>query len=179
MDAHEINKMEKKWQAKWESEKVYESEPDGETKTAVGGKTKKPGKKKYITAAFPYPNSPQHIGHARTYSTTDIYARYWMLNGYNVLFPMAFHVTGTPILAMAKRIADKDEEVLSIFERIYGIDRKTAATLTEPNALVTHFSKEIEAGMKEMGYAIDWRRKFYSFDKKFNKFIEWQFKKLK
>jgi len=164
------NDLEKKWQDKWEKEKAYESDPV---------KSKKDKKKKYITAAFPYPNSPQHIGHARTYSTTDIYARYWRLRGYNVLFPMAFHVTGTPILAMAKRIEAKDEEVLSVFERIYGIDRKTAATLTEPNALVTYFSREIEAGMKEMGYAIDWRRKFYSFDKNFNKFIEWQFKKLK
>lgn len=168
------NDLEKKWQEKWENEKAYESDPIVKGKETAKGK-----KKKYITAAFPYPNSPQHIGHARTYSTTDIYARYWRLRGYNVLFPMAFHVTGTPILAMAKRIEAKDEEVLSVFERIYGIDRSTAAKLTEPNALVTYFSKEIEAGMKEMGYAIDWRRKFYSFDKKFNKFIEWQFKKLK
>jgi leucyl-tRNA synthetase len=168
------NDLEKKWQERWEKEKAYESDP---VKVKEKGKGEK--KKKFITAAFPYPNSPQHIGHARTYSTTDIYARYWRLRGYNVLFPMAFHVTGTPILAMAKRIEAKDEEVLSVFERIYGIDRKTAATLTEPNALVTYFSKEIEAGMKEMGYAIDWRRKFYSFDAKFNRFIEWQFMKLK
>ena len=33
--------------------------------------------------------------------------------------------------------------------------------------------------MKEMGYSIDWRRKFYSYDPKFNKFIQWQFRKLK
>jgi leucyl-tRNA synthetase len=163
----DTNAMEKKWQEKWVEAKVYDPNPE------------KGREKKYITAAFPYPNSPQHIGHARTYTTTDIYARYWRLRGYNVLFPMAFHVTGTPILAMAKRIEAKDEEVLTVFENIYDISRKTAATLTEPTALVTHFSKEIEAGMKEMGYAIDWRRKFYSFDLKFNKFIEWQFKKLK
>lgn len=158
--------IEKKWSKRWAEEKVFEAEPNGKKK------------KKYITAAFPYPNSPQHIGHGRTYTTTDIYARYLRLKGYNVLFPMAFHVTGTPIIAMAKRIADKDEDVLSVFERIYGIDRKTAATLTHPKDLVTYFSKEIELGMKEMGYSIDWRRKFYSFDVIFNKFIEWQFKKL-
>ncbi|MFH1520887.1 MAG: leucine--tRNA ligase [Candidatus Micrarchaeota archaeon] len=158
--------IEKKWSKRWAEEKVFEVEPTEKKE------------KKYITAAFPYPNSPQHIGHGRTYTTTDIYARYLRLKGYNVLFPMAFHVTGTPIIAMAKRIADKDEDVLSVFEKIYGIDRKTAATLTKPEDLVTYFSKEIELGMKEMGYSIDWRRKFYSFDKFFNKFIEWQFKKL-
>ena len=117
----DINSLDKKWQMEWEREKVYEADPK------IGKKETKKGKKesadtekkktenaeqhkKYITAAFPYPNSPQHIGHARTYTTTDIYARYWRLRGYNVLFPMAFHVTGTPILAMARRIAEKDEE---------------------------------------------------------------------
>ena len=147
--------------------KAFEVDPDAKKE------------KKYLTAAFPYPNSPQHIGHARTYTTTDIYARYLRLKGYNVLFPMAFHVTGTPILAMAKRIAKKDKEVLSVFENIYKIPPKTAESLTDPTALVTYFSKEIEEGMKEMGFSIDWRRKFYSYDEKFNKFIQWQFRKLK
>ncbi|MCX6774377.1 MAG: leucine--tRNA ligase [Candidatus Micrarchaeota archaeon] len=137
------------------------------------------GEKKFITAAFPYPNSPQHIGHGRTYTITDIYARYLRMKGYNVLFPMAFHVTGTPILAMADRIREKDEELLDIFERIYHISRKESEKLTDPKDLVMYFSKEIEQGMNEIGLMIDWRRKFYSFDVHFNKFIEWQFRKLK
>jgi len=32
--------------------------------------------------------------------------------------------------------------------------------------------------MKEMGYSIDWRRKFYSYDPQFNKFIQWHFAAL-
>ncbi|MFH2106120.1 MAG: leucine--tRNA ligase [Candidatus Micrarchaeota archaeon] len=159
-------KIEEKWAKKWNAENVYNPEP-----------SKK--EKKMITAAFPYPNSPQHIGHGRTYTTADIYARFLRMKGYCTLFPMGFHVTGTPIIAMAKRIADKDEEVLSVFENIYGIDRKTAAKLTKPEDLVMYFSKEIEVGMHEMGYSIDWRRKFYSSDKKFNRFIQWQFRRLK
>ena len=157
--------IEQKWQKIWAEKKIFESNPNEL-------------EKKFVTAAFPYPNSPQHIGHARTYTTADIYARYLRLKGYNVLFPMGFHVTGTPILAMAKRIGAKDEDVLSVFEKIYGISREKSATLAEPRALVTHFSKEIEEGMKEMGFSIDWRRKFYSYDEKFNKFIQWQFRRL-
>lgn len=157
--------IEKKWQTIWSSKKVFESDPNEL-------------EKKFITAAFPYPNSPQHIGHARTYTTADIYARYLRLKGYNVLFPMGFHVTGTPILAMAKRIGAKDEDVLSVFEKIYGISRSEASSLSDPKTLVSHFSKEIEEGMKEMGFSIDWRRKFYSYDEKFNKFIQWQFRRL-
>ncbi|MEM4707193.1 MAG: leucine--tRNA ligase [Candidatus Anstonellales archaeon] len=158
--------VEKRWCDEWEKEKVFEANV-----------SKK--EKKFITAAFPYPNSPQHIGHARTYTTTDIYARYLRLLGFNVLFPMGFHVTGTPILAMAERIKEGDREILEIFEKIYGIPPEKAKSLTKPEDLVMYFSKEIETGMREMGFSIDWRRKFYTFDKHFNKFIEWQFRKLK
>ncbi|MEM3399655.1 MAG: leucine--tRNA ligase [Candidatus Micrarchaeia archaeon] len=157
--------IERKWQERWQRAGVFESNP-------------KEIKKFYLTAAFPYPNSPQHIGHARTYTTTDVYARYMRLKGFNVLFPMAFHVTGTPILAMAKRIAAKDSEILDVFEQIYKIPRSVAESLKDPVELVMFFSREIEAGMKEMGFSIDWRRKFYTFDKPFNAFIQWQFRKL-
>lgn len=160
-----MREIDEKWQAKWTENAIFQPQ---------AGK----GEKFYLTAAFPYPNSPQHIGHGRTYTTTDIYARYMRMKGKSVLFPMGFHVTGTPILAMAKRIAEKDEEILSIFETVYGIPRATSATLTEPKELVAYFSREIEAGMKEMGYSIDWRRKFYSYDAAFNRFIEWHFAKL-
>ena len=160
-----MHDLDVKWQKKWADDAVFQ--PKAGT-----------GPKFYLTAAFPYPNSPQHIGHGRTYTTTDIYARYMRMRGKNVLFPMGFHVTGTPILAMAKRIGEKDEEILSIFEKIYGISRETSAGLTDPKELVAYFSREIEAGMKEMGYSIDWRRKFYSYDAQFNNFIEWHFAKL-
>jgi leucyl-tRNA synthetase len=160
-----MHSLDEKWQKKWAEAGVFEPK---------GGE----GEKFFLTAAFPYPNSPQHIGHGRTYTTTDIYARYMRMRGKSVLFPMAFHVTGTPILAMAKRIAEKDEEILGIFEKVYGIPRKTSESLTDPRDLVAYFSREIEAGMLEMGYSIDWRRKFYSYDPQFNRFIEWHFDKL-
>ncbi len=159
--------IEEKWRAAWEAEAIFQPNPSPAAK------------KFYLTAAFPYPNSPQHIGHGRTYTTTDIYGRFKRMQGYNVLFPMGFHVTGTPILGMAKRIEARDQEILDIFEQIYNIPPETALGLTDPKQLVTYFSKEIEEGMKEMGYSIDWRRKFYTYDIRFNKFIQWQFKKLK
>ena len=163
----DFSTVEAKWRQNWEEAQLFEAVPAGEME------------KFYLTAAFPYPNSPQHIGHGRTYTTTDVYARYMRMRGRNVLFPMGFHVTGTPIIAMAKRIAERDPELMKIFRDIYGIPDETTATLTDPVSLVSHFSKEIEAGMREMGYSIDWRRTFRSLDPMFNKFIQWQFKKLK
>ncbi|MFH1286009.1 MAG: leucine--tRNA ligase [Candidatus Micrarchaeota archaeon] len=162
----EFLEIEKKWQAKWEKEKVFESNPSAQ-------------KKFYLTAAFPYPNSPQHIGHARTYTTTDSYARFKRMSGFNVLLPMGFHVTGTPILGMAKRLEARDKEIMDIFTNIYKVPESKLRELTKPEPLVAYFSAEIEQGMKEMGFSIDWRRKFYSYDKIFNAFITWQFEKLK
>ncbi len=163
----EPSAIEEKWSRRWAEARAFEADPD-------------PSRgKRYITAAFPYPNSPQHIGHGRTYTTSDIYARYLRLKGHNVLFPMAFHVTGTPIIAMAKRIAAREKDVLDVFENIYAIPPAKAESLSEPRALVAYFSDEIERGMKEIGYSIDWRRKFYSYDERFNRFIQWQFRKLK
>jgi len=182
LPAQNMQEMDRKWQAKWAQARLFEPEA-GAGHEVAGSAAKQAGEgstpKFYLTAAFPYPNSPQHIGHGRTYTTTDIYARYMRMRGKNVLFPMGFHVTGTPILAMAKRIGEGDREILEIFENVYGIPRATSEKLTDPKELVAYFSREIEQGMKEMGYSIDWRRKFYSYDAQFNKFIQWQFAKLK
>ena len=163
----EFRSIEEKWQRRWAEGRIFEADPIESRK------------KFFLTAAFPYPNSPQHIGHARTYTTTDVYARYMRMRGYNVLFPMGFHVTGTPVLAMAKRVAARDPELLEIFEKIYRIPPDIISTLNEPRRLVEYFAKEIELGMREMGFSIDWRRKFYTYDKAFNAFIRWQFEKLK
>ncbi len=76
------NIIEKKWLDYWRINKVNESDVNN---------TKK---KFFITVAYPYPNSPQHIGHGRTYTLADVHARFYKLKGYNVLFPMGFHYTG-------------------------------------------------------------------------------------
>ncbi len=160
----EYNEITKKWNSELLENAVADVDKDRE--------------KFFLAPAFPYPNSPQHIGHGRTYTTTDIYCRYQRLLGKNVLFPMGFHVTGTPIIAMAKRLKERDREIIDVFTRIYEIPYDALTNLEDPESLVMYFSKEIEEGMKEMCYSIDWRRKFYSFDSHFNRFIEWQFKKL-
>ncbi|RMF31041.1 MAG: leucine--tRNA ligase, partial [Candidatus Nitrosothermus koennekii] len=135
--------------------------------------------KYFITVAYPYTNSPQHIGHGRTYTLTDIHARYMRMKGYNVLFPMGFHYTGTPILAMAKRVADNDQELINAFINIYKVPRDEIEKFRDPIEIARYFHKEIKQGMIEMGYSIDWRREFTTIDKLYSRFIEWQFRKLR
>ena len=78
------NDIEIKWRAKWAETREFEIEPDSR-------------KKKFVTVAYPYPNSPQHIGHGRTYTLADVHASFLRMNGFNTLFPMGFHYTGTQI----------------------------------------------------------------------------------
>ncbi|MBR9701924.1 class I tRNA ligase family protein [Candidatus Pacearchaeota archaeon] len=77
--------IEKKWQKKWEKEKVFK---------VKGDKSKK---KFYIMEMFPYPSAlGLHLGHALNYTIGDILARFKRMNGFNVLYPMGFDSLGLP-----------------------------------------------------------------------------------
>lgn len=162
----DLKSIDDKWRQRWEDLGIYHADPD-------------PGKKKYfVTVAYPYPNSPQHVGHGRTYTLADIHARYMRMKGYNVLFPMGFHYTGTPILAMSKRVASRDEDLIETFERIYHVSRDQISRFVKPIEIAQFFHNEIKQGMMEMGYSIDWRREFTTIDNVYSRFISWQFKTL-
>ncbi len=158
--------LEEKWRRKWEEEKYFETDPNNK-------------KKFFVTVAYPYPNSPQHVGHGRTYTLADVHARFMRMQGYNVLFPMGFHYTGTPILGMARRVQDNDLKLLETFRTLYKVPDDKIREFTEPVKIADYFHQEIKTGMIEMGYSIDWRREFTTIDPVYSKFIEWQFGKLK
>ncbi|HSB57462.1 MAG TPA: leucine--tRNA ligase, partial [Nitrosopumilaceae archaeon] len=158
--------IESKWRKKWQDEKNFEVDPAEK-------------KKFFVTVAYPYPNSPQHIGHGRTYTLADVHARFMRMRGYNVLFPMGFHYTGTPILGMARRVQENDKELIEAFRTIYKVPEQNIKEFSEPVKIASYFHQEIKSGMIEMGYSIDWRREFTTIDPVYNKFIEWQFRKLK
>ena len=162
-----LKKIEEKWQKRWEKAKIFEADPN----------PKKP--KYYVTVAYPYPNSPQHIGHARTYTLADVHARYMRMRGYNVLLPMAFHYTGTPVLAMSKRLAENDKDLINDFINVYKVPEEKLKEFTDPLTMAQYFHNEIKEGMKKIGYSIDWRREFTTIDPNYNRFIEWQFNKLR
>ena len=153
--------IEKKWQKKWADSKLFESDPDEREKL-------------FLTVAFPYPSGAMHIGHGRTYTVPDVYARFKRMEGYNVLFPMAWHVTGAPVIGIADRIKRKDPWTLDLYHRVHGVPKETLPQLEDPEFIVKYFSTEYHEVMEEMGYSIDWRREFRTIDPTYKKFIEWQ-----
>ena len=160
------NAIDRKWQKKWLENNDHETDYNDK-------------EKKFITVAYPYPNSPQHIGHGRTYTITDVHSRYLRMKGFNVLFPMGFHYTGTPILGMAKRVEANDTELIEGFKTLYKVPEDRIKEFAEPVKIADYFHEEIKSGMIEMGYSIDWRREFTTIDPAYQKFIEWQFRNLK
>ncbi|MBC8250455.1 MAG: leucine--tRNA ligase [Candidatus Nitrosopelagicus sp.] len=160
------NQIDDKWRSKWYEDKDFETDPNDKPK-------------KFITVAYPYPNSPQHIGHGRTYTLADVHSRYYRMKGFNVLFPMGFHYTGTPILGMSKRVQANDEELIEAFKNLYNVPEEKIKEFVDPVKIADYFHEEIKAGMIEMGYSIDWRREFTTIIPAYQKFIEWQFRNLK
>src|SRR5881628_2403413 len=133
----DLSSIEQKWRNLWNKNKIFESEVDF-------------SKEKYfITVAYPYPNSPQHVGHGRTYTLADVHARYMRMKGYNVLFPMGFHYTGTPIVYMSQRVLAKDSDLIETFRNIYNLSDETISTFITPERIASFFHNEIKQGMEE------------------------------
>ena len=101
---YNARKIEKKWQERWETSNLFEADLELNKK------------KKFITIPYPYASGTMHIGHGRSYVNGDIFARYYRAKGYNVLFPMAFHITGTPVLAISSSLERKDKKT---YEKMY------------------------------------------------------------
>ena len=76
--------IEKKWQERWEAEKLYESNIDLSRK------------KYYALTMLPYPSGDLHIGHWYAMVPSDARARFKRMQGYNVVFPIGFDAFGLP-----------------------------------------------------------------------------------
>jgi len=162
--------IDKKWQEAWRGESVFESDPSDDPKF-------------FLTVAYPYVSGPMHVGHARTYTVPDTIARFKRMQGYNVLFPMAFHYTGTPLVGASKRVENRDEDLLDTLTGLYGVDEETIPKMEDPKFFGDYFAKESDLsykkGMDILGYSIDWRREFRTIDDAYKKFITWQYHNLK
>jgi leucyl-tRNA synthetase len=162
----------KKWQDRWSEAKLFESEVD-ETKP-----------KFFITVPYPYLSGSLHVGHGRVVTEADIYARYMRMKGYNVLFPLSFHISGMPVLGISMAIAAGDAKSIKLYSayvRAYESDEKKIAEIvqsfTDPWNIVHFFLPKMKSEFSTLGPSIDWRRSFSSGDGAHQALVEWQFKK--
>jgi leucyl-tRNA synthetase len=164
---YEPREIERTWQHRWADEGRYEVDPDD-------------GDATFVTVPYPYPSGGMHIGHARTYTVPDVYARYRRLQGDNVLFPIAWHVTGTPIIGAVNRLQEGEESQLSVLRDTYGVPEDELTDLETPMGYARYFiENHYKQNMKALGLSIDWRREFTTNDERYSKFITWQYETLK
>ncbi|MBT6336095.1 leucine--tRNA ligase [Candidatus Woesearchaeota archaeon] len=164
----DIQQIEKKWNKKWLDAKLFDA-------------TAKPGQKKFFcTFPYPYVNSRLHIGHLYTLMRVEAFARYKRLNGYNVLFPQAWHATGSPIITSAKRVQEREVKQVQILKD-QGITDKDLIKFEDPKHWPEYFIPLATQDYQDMGMSVDWRRSFVttSINPHYDKFIKWQFNTLK
>jgi len=142
MQKYNPTKIEKKWQDYWKSHNIY--------------KTKETADKKfYVLDMFPYPSgSGLHVGHPKGYIATDVYARYMMLNGANILHPMGFDSFGLPA-------------------ENYAIKHKV-----HPQKAVNENIKTFKNQLKSFGFTYDWDREIITSDPTYYKWTQWIFIQL-
>jgi leucyl-tRNA synthetase len=162
-----LKKNEEKWQKNWEQSRVFEANPD----------KNKP--KFFVTFPYAYMNGPLHVGHAFTASRVDAYARFKRMQGYNVLFPWAWHWTGQPLVGASERVAKGDVDFIRGLREIDGVPEDELKKFVDPLYMATYYTNEGRTAAKRMGFSVDWRREFNTVMPTYQKFIEWQYANLR
>jgi len=161
----DFKQIQEKWKKEWLDKKIFETKNDNR-------------KKWFSNAAFPYVNAPLHLGHGFTYTRIDVITRFKRMQGYNAMFPFAFHATGEPIVGVAERLKKGDEKQIKILLES-GISEKDIDKFKDPKYTARYWIEQIKNDIQNLGISVDWTRSFTTIDPEFNRFIEWQYRKLK
>lgn len=129
------------WQTHWEEQKTYSVTNCGE--------------KRYVLDMFPYPSGQGlHVGHPSGYIANDLIARYWRMQGYDVLHPMGWDAFGLPA-------------------ENYAIKTGVHPSITTAKNIETYTRQ-----LKSIGFSFDWTREISTTDPEYYKWTQWIFLKL-
>jgi leucyl-tRNA synthetase len=162
----QMKQIEEKWQKKWEDARVFEADPDPKRE------------KMLVTFPYPYMNGPLHVGHTFTATRVDVYARFKRMQGYNVLWPWAWHWTGQPLLGASERVAKGDEAYIRVLREVDGVPDEELKKFVDPFYMAQYYTDEGRKIVKRIGFSVDWRREFTTVMPTYQRFITWQYLNL-
>jgi leucyl-tRNA synthetase len=137
---YDFKSIEERWLKDWLAREAWAAPdvPDPETK-------------RYALTMFPYPSGDMHMGHVEVFSIHDSLARFWRMNGYQVLNPLGFDAFGLPAEnAAIKRGINPREWTYSNIETL-------------------------KSSAKRLGCSFDWDRTFRTCDADYYKWNQWFF----
>jgi leucyl-tRNA synthetase len=135
--------VEARWQRRWEEAQAFRAE-------------RRPGReKRYVLDMFPYPSGAGlHVGHPEGYTATDILARFWRMNGNDVLHPMGWDAFGLPA------------------------EQHAIETGTHPAQTTQKNIGTFRRQLKMLGFSYDWSREVDTTDPGYVKWTQWIFLQL-
>ncbi|WP_022910571.1 leucine--tRNA ligase [Aestuariimicrobium kwangyangense] len=130
---------ERKWQAFWEADNTFGTLDDGS----------KP--RRYVLDMFPYPSGDLHMGHAEAFAMGDVPARFWRMQGYDVMHPLGWDSFGLPA------------------------ENAAIARNAHPSEW-TYANIETQArSFKRYGVSVDWSRRLHTSDAEYYRWTQWLF----
>jgi len=150
-NAQLAGEIERAWQRTWEESGTFHvPNPVGSLAPPDGGSV--PADKMFVQDMFPYPSGEGlHVGHPLGYIATDVYARYYRMQGRNVLHALGFDAFGLPAEQYAIQTGTHPRE------------------RTEAN--IVNFKRQLG----RLGFGHDSRRSFSTTDVEYYKWTQWIF----
>nr|WP_194241348.1 leucine--tRNA ligase [Galbitalea soli] len=140
VQGYDFRRLQERWLPVWDELQPFRSGDPADTRP-----------RKYVLDMFPYPSGDLHMGHAEAYALGDVIARYWRLQGFNVLHPIGWDSFGLP----AENAAIKR-----------GID---------PRKWTYDNIDQQKQSMRRYATSFDWDRVLHTSDPEYYKWNQWLF----
>jgi len=129
------------WQKNWYENNLYLAKDEAQGRD-----------KKYILVEFPFPSGASlHVGHCFRYTVPDILARFYRMQGKNVMYPIGWDAFGLPTEEFARKTGQNPKDV------------------TKKNI------ENLKNDLLKMGYGFDWGREVATTDQGYYKWTQWIF----
>jgi leucyl-tRNA synthetase len=132
--------IEPRWQQAWREANAFATPTSGDRESSA-----------YIFSACPFTSGSAHMGHIRSYSISDAYARFLRMRGKDVLFSIGFDAFGLP------------SEIGAIKNEL------------TPQEWVQRCRVRMKEQFDRLGYSFDWEREWVTSYPELYKWTQWLF----